>query len=338
VQDAAGPALTVPLTSAGPFAMFYAQTYHRSAPLRQIAVRLPQAHISYRDGRYVSEAVDAARRAEVAVVFATEWRTEGFDVPDLRLPDGQDALIAAVAAANPNTIVVLETGGPVLMPWLEQTAGVIEAWYPGARGAEALAAILFGEVNPSGKLPVTFPASLAQLPRPALPGADTVEPGFANPAPPGTVLNADYDVEGSDVGYRWFARRAEQPLFPFGFGLSYTRFSYADLRARGGADPTARFTVTNRGQRAGKETAQLYLVGAPQGPRQRLIGWAKLDLQPGETGTADLHIDRRLLADYDSAAHDWQLAGGNYTLAAGPSAAELPLQVTIRLSAARLPP
>jgi len=332
VQGEGGPAISVPV-SGGPFAAFFTRAYHRSAPLREIAARVPQAHVSYRDGHYLSEAVRAARDAEVALVFVTEWRTEGLDVPDLRLPDGQDALIAAVAAANPNTIVVLETGGPVLMPWLEQTAGVIEAWYPGARGAEALAALLFGEVNPSGKLPVTFPASLVQLPRPALPGADTIEPSLTLGPTPEFPLTADYDVEGSDVGYRWFARRGEQPLFPFGFGLSYTRFRYADLQVQGGAAPAARFTVTNSGPRAGKETAQLYLVASPQGPRQRLLGWQKLELQPGASGTAALRIDRRLLADFDSAAHEWRLAAGTYTLAAGPSSMELPLRVSIRLEA-----
>src|SRR6185295_18224054 len=129
--------------------------------------------------RYTSEAVALAKQADVAIVFATQWTTEGFDLPDLSLPNGQDALIAAVAEANHNTIVVLETGGPVLMPWLDKTAAVIAAWYPGARGAEALASILFGEINPSGRLPITFPASESQLPRPKLDGADTLEKDFA---------------------------------------------------------------------------------------------------------------------------------------------------------------
>lgn len=334
VHSADGPAISLPLSNVGPFAAFVAQTFHRSVPLAALRSRLPGAVISYRNGRYLSEAARIARSAEVALVFATEWRCEGFDVPDLNLPDRQDALIAAVAAANPDTIVVLETGGPVLMPWLEQTAGVVEAWYPGARGAEALTAILFGDVNPSGKLPVTFPASLIQLPRPVLPGSDRITPGFALDAPPGTVLDVDYNIEGSDVGYRWFARRGERPLFPFGFGLSYTSYGYRDLKARGGPSVTASFTVTNQGGVAGQETAQLYLLAAPQGERRRLLGWAKLALRPAESQVAAITIDRRILADYDTKAHRWHLAAGEYTLAAGSSSSQLPLTVTLKLAAA----
>jgi beta-glucosidase len=335
VQSADGPSISVPLTNNGKYANFITQAYHRSVPLKAIQARVPGARVDYNDGRYLSDAAHLARAADVAIVFATEWRSEGYDVPDLRLPDRQDALIAAVAAANPNTIVVLETGGPVLMPWLEQTAAVIEAWYPGARGAEALAAILFGDVNPSGKLPVTFPASLVQLPRPALPGAEVVEPSIVDEPPAGTVIDVDYDIEGSDVGYRWYARRGEQPLFPFGFGLSYTTYAYSDLRSSGGNAPTARLAVRNSGAAAGQETAQLYLVRGPQGERLRLLGWAKLELKPGEQQIAAITIDRRLLADFDSQAQRWHLAAGDYTLAAGPSSAELPLRLTLKLGDAR---
>jgi len=334
VQSAEGPAISVPLTNNGAFANFITQSYHRSVPLKALQARAPGAHIEYRDGRYLSEAIRVARAADVALVFATEWRSEGFDVPDLQLPDRQDTLIAAVAAANPHTIVVLETGGPVLMPWLDGTDAVLEAWYPGARGAEALAAILFGDVNPSGKLPITFPASLEQLPRPALPGANVIEPTYTDEPPPGTVLDADYTIEGSDVGYRWFARRGEQPLFPFGFGLSYTTFSYAQLTAMSGQAPSARFTVTNSGSVAGQEIAQLYLLAGPQGKRRRLLGWVKLPLQPGESKPAVIAIDRRLLADFDSQAQRWHLTAGNYTLAAGSSSADLPLTVQLKFNAA----
>jgi beta-glucosidase len=334
VQSADGPAISVPLTNNGTFANFITQAYHRSVPLRAIQARLPGAHIEYRDGRYLSEAIRVAHAANVALVFATEWRSEGFDVPDLQLPDGQEALIAAVTAANPHTIVVLETGGPVLMPWLDRTDAVLEAWYPGARGAEALAAILCGDVNPSGKLPVTFPASLEQLPRPELPGADVIQPTYTDEPPPGTVMDVDYSIEGSDVGYRWFARRGMQPLFPFGFGLSYTTYEYAKLTAAAGQTPSARFTVTNTGTVAGQEIAQLYLIAAPQGERRRLLGWVKLPLQPGESKAATITIDRRVLADFDSKAQRWHLAAGNYALAAGPSSADLPLTVELKLNAA----
>ena len=333
VHSQDGPAISVPLTDNGSYAHFITQTYHRSVPLKAIQARVPQAAVTFSDGRYISEAVQAARSAEVAVLFATEWRSEGYDVPDLTLPDRQDALIAAVTAANPRTIVVLETGGPVLMPWLDASGAVLEAWYPGARGAEALAAILFGDVNPSGKLPVTFPAALAQLPRPQIPGAET-NSGFAVSPPAGTIVNVDYNIEGSDVGYRWFMRRAETPLFPFGFGLSYTTFAHSGLRASAGATPAAEFTVSNTGLVAGADTAQLYLVRAPQGPRRRLLGWVKLHLQPGESKPAHIDIDRRILADFNSRSRRWRIQTGDYILAVGSNSTNLPTTVTVRLNAA----
>ena len=343
VQSTDGPAISLPLTNNGSFAQFITQNYHRSIPVKALQERLPDVKITYRDARYPSEAVRIARAADVALVFATEWRSEGYDSPDLQLPDGQDALIAAVAAANPNTIVVLETGGPVLMPWLDQTAAVLEAWYPGSRGAEALAAILHGDVNPSGKLPVTFPATLTQLPRPKLPGADLVEPSFTDPPAPGTVINVDYNIEGSDIGYRWFAHRGERPLFPFGYGLSYTTYTYSALTVAANHSaheplPTLRFTVTNTGPVAGAEIAELYLIAAPQGERRRLLGWAKLSLNPAESKPAVIDIDRRLLADYDTKAHGWHLAAGEYTVAAGPSSMDLPLTLKLKLREARFGP
>ncbi len=170
VDGPAGPAVTIPLGGEGMMAMFAAQHYHNSAPLKYIKAMAPKAQVKYDDGRYVSTAVAAAKNADVAIIFATQWSSEGRDQPDLSLPGGQDALIAAVAAANPNTIVVLETGGPVDMPWLGKTAAVIEAWYPGARGGEAIASVLFGDTNPSGHLPISFPVSVDQLPRPQIDG------------------------------------------------------------------------------------------------------------------------------------------------------------------------
>ncbi|HXZ67111.1 MAG TPA: glycoside hydrolase family 3 C-terminal domain-containing protein, partial [Alphaproteobacteria bacterium] len=246
---------------------------------------------------------------DVAIVFATQWMTEGADAPDLSLPDGQDELISAVAAANPNTIVVLETGGPVAMPWLGQVKGVIEAWYPGARGGEAIADILFGVSNPSGRLPITFPRSVEQLPRPQIPGLGL---------PFGSKVDVNYNIEGADVGYRWFARQGLKPAFPFGFGLSYTSFALSDLAAQGGKTMTATFKVSNTGAREGAEVAQLYLL-SPNKRRQRLVGFAKVDLKPGESKSLTIEADRRLLANYDEAAHKWRINAGTYKLGLGNS-------------------
>jgi len=243
------------------------------------------------------------------------------------LPDGQDQLIAAVAEANPNTIVVLETGGPVKMPWLDKTAAVIEAWYPGARGGQAIASILFGETNPAGRLPVTFPASEDQLPRPKLDGSDWVEPYTADDIPPGgDKLRADYNIEGSDVGYRWFARKDLKPLFPFGFGLSYTSFSTGGLSLKG---RIATFTVTNTGERAGDEIAQLYLVSRAGSRMRRLVGFQRISLQPGEGRQIALTIDPRPLADWQNGG--WTMPAGDYGFALGRDADDLGPVVTVRM-------
>jgi beta-glucosidase len=267
----------------------------------------------------------------VAIIFATQWLTEGIDVPDLNLPAGQDQLIAAVAAANPNTIVVLETGGPIVMPWLDKTAAVVEAWYPGARGGEAIAAVLYGDVNPSGRLPVTFPASVDQLPFPKLPGADTLDPDFQGKAKPGETLSADYDVNGSDVGYRWFARTGAKPAFAFGHGLSYTSFTHSGLKLSAGSTITASFTVRNSGAKQGADVPQLYLVDAAGKKTQRLAAFSKLSLAPGASQKVSVTIDPRLIANWDK--DGWTIAGGAYGFALGSSAADLGAVSTVSIKA-----
>ncbi|WP_242129082.1 beta-glucosidase [Sphingobium sp. Sx8-8] len=330
VHGEKGPAVARPQSAKeGPFSSFFAQQYHRSSPLDAIAARATQAKISFRDGRYIADAVEKARQSEVAIIFATQWTTEGLDVPDLSLPDGQDALIAAVAAANPRTIVVLETGGPVKMPWLDKVAAVVEAWYPGARGGQAIASVLFGETNPSGRLPISFPASEAQLPRPKLDGSDWVEPNFIGEVgPENRALTADYDVEGSDVGYRWFARQGQKPLFPFGYGLSYTSFESGGLKMSG---LSARFTVRNSGTRAGDEVAQLYLVSRAGTPKRRLAAFSRVSLEPGARQTVSVSIDPRVLADWNG--HGWTMPGGDYVFALGKDAETLGQPISIRLPA-----
>lgn len=331
VQGQGGPAVSIPLGGGSGFAAFIQEAYHRSVPLKAIKAQAGDATVTYRNGRYISEAVTQAKQADVAIVFATQWSTEGFDQPDLTLPNGQDALIAAVADANPNTIVVLETGGPVLMPWLGKTAAVVEAWYPGARGAEAIANVLFGKTNPSGRLPITFPAAEKQLPRAKVDGFDVLEPDFTgNPPHADMALVANYDIEGSDLGYRWFARKGEKPLFPFGHGLSYTAFATSGLKTDGA---TATFTLTNTGKRAGATVAQLYMVTQAGAPRQRLVGYARVDLAAGASQPITVAIDPRLLADWKNGT--WSIAGGDYGFALGENADALGPVVTVRMKARR---
>lgn len=293
-----------------------------SSPLSELRKRLPQAHLEFDPGLGPAEAALAARRADVAIVFAVRAEGEGFDGADLSLPWGQDAVIAAVSAANPNTVVVLETGNPVTMPWRDSVNAIVQAWYPGQDGGRAIAEVLVGLVNPSGRLPITFPVDLGQTPRPELPYPD---------APWGTPTTIDY-FEGADVGYRWFAKHGLTPLFAFGHGLSYTRFEYRDLAVGAGDTISASFSVANVGDRAGADVPQLYLTAAAGQRCLRLLGFERVELQPGATRRVSIEADARLLAHYDGAAGAWRTAPGGYTVAVGASAAALNLTGGVELA------
>ena len=293
-----------------------------SSPLAELQKLLPGAAIEYDPGMSPAEAALLARRSDVAVVFGIRVEGEGYDNADLSLPWGQDAVIEAVADANPATVVVLETGNPVAMPWLGKVRAVLAAWYPGQCGGQAIAEILTGVTNPSGKLPLTFPAGLDQTPRPELPGLGT---------PWGTPTTIHYN-EGSDVGYRWFARTGQRPLFPFGHGLSYTRFDYAGLTVSDGGGVRANFTVTNSGPRRGADVPQLYLLEDPAGTRMRLLGFERVDLDAGESRTVSLDVDPRLLASYDTDRGQWHTAGGSYRVALGHAAGDYALEADVSLA------
>ena len=325
-----GPAAMVPGGGRGLFNGW--EQYQRgTTPLDAIRQRAGKSvTVTFSTGNYLSEAVEQARKADLVIVFATQWQTEGRDSPDLSLPRGQDALIAAVSAANRNTIVVLETGSAVAMPWLDQAAAVLEAWYPGVAGGEAIAAVLFGDVNPSGRLPITFPADTDQLPHPVLPGQGEVDPELNGAGKPGQVLTIDYNVEGSDIGYRWFARQRLKPLFPFGYGLSYTKFASSRLAVSG---LNASLTVTNTGLRDGATVVQIYLTERNGERKQRLVAFKQVSLAPGKSQRVELAIDPRLLADWKDGA--WFIAGGTYGFAAGDNAQDLGAAVTARLKARR---
>lgn len=293
-----------------------------SSPLDELRKQFPHAHIEFDPGISPAEAVLAARRADVVIVFAIRAEGEGFDIADLSLPWGQDALIAAVSAANANTVVVLETGNPVTMPWRDSVRAIVQAWYPGQAGGRAIAEVLAGQCNPSGRLPISFPVDLGQTPRPEL-------PGFG--APWGEPTTIDY-VEGSDVGYRWFAATGQDPMFAFGHGLSYTGFDYRDLTVGGGDTVRASFDVVNVGDRAGADVPQLYLTGAPDGRRLRLLGFERVELEPGAARRVTIEADPRLLARYDGGVGAWRIAAGGYLLAVGTSAVTPRLTATAELA------
>ncbi|MGZ6038808.1 MAG: beta-glucosidase [Phenylobacterium sp.] len=311
------------------------QIYTPGAPLKAIAAHAPGAQMAFNDGSDPSAAAALAKASDVVVVFATQWSTEGMDLA-MKLDGDQDRLIAAVAAANPKTVVVLETGGPIAMPWQGQAGAILEAWFPGAGGADAIAKVLFGEVDPQGRLPVTFPAGEAQLARPVLPGSDQ---HIVETLTPSTAKSFDVKyTEGSDVGYRGYARSGEKPLYPFGYGLSYTTFRYSGLKVTGGKTLVAKFTVANVSNVAGTDTPQVYLTAGPKRTQQRLIGWSKITLQPGEARVVTVTAPARMLANWDTGGHGWKVDGGAYQVAVGPDAATVALSGSAKVAAAKLKP
>ena len=342
VITGSGNAAAVPVGGEGPLAAFATQVYHPSSPLKAIKVKLgKETTVRFNDGRYPSEAAALAKDADVVIVFANQWMMESLDAGDLSLPQGQDALVAAVAEANPNTVVVLQTGGPVLMPWLNKVGAVVEAWYSGVKGGEAIADVLFGDVNPSGRLPITFPASYDQLPNRQIHGFGYVGPSFTDPPEVAAEKSKGFDAPhpyGSDIGYRWYARKGFAPLFPFGYGLSYTGFKYGDLKVTGGDTITASFDVTNTGAKAGADVPQVYLTARSGAPELRLLGWSRIELAPGETKRVTVTADRRLLADFDVKARKWRIDAGTYDVAVGASATALDAKASAKIKAGAIKP
>jgi beta-glucosidase len=304
--------------------------YHPSSPMRAIQALAPNAKVVYDDGLDPARAARVAAQADVALVFATQWIGEANDAASLSLPDNQDTLIDSVAGSNPRTVVVLETGGPVAMPWVAKAPAVLEAWYPGTSGGEAIARVLFGAVNPSGHLPATFPVSEQQLPRPKLDG---------DPKRPEQRFTVEYK-EGAAVGYKWFDQKGMTPLFPFGHGLSYTTFSYSGLasQVRDGR-VHVRFKVTNTGNVAGKDVPQVYVspLAAKWEAPKRLAGWDKVALQPGESKEVDVVLEPRILGMFDEKSKTWRIAKGKYKLVLAEDAAGMnATSVTVDLPASLL--
>jgi beta-glucosidase len=306
--------------------------YFPSSPLKSIQAKSPQASVKYADGADTAAAASLAKSSTVAIVFANQPMREDQDAATLSLPNNQDALIEAVVAANPNTIVVLETGGPVSMPWADRVKGIVEMWYPGIGGAQALANILFGDVNPSGKLPVTFAKDDSQLPHPEVPGLEGLR---------GSIDNHDHRLaqfdlrytEGARVGYKWFESTNRQPLFPFGFGLSYTTYAYSGLTVDD-AHRTVHFTVRNTGNQAGTEIAQVYvtLPSAAKENYQRLAAWQRMKLAAGESKDVTLPLNPLALSVFNTDQNGWQLLPGDYTIAAGPSSSDTPLKAALHVN------
>jgi beta-glucosidase len=309
-----------------------------TSPLKALQAKLPNTKIDFDPGTDAKSAASLAKSADLAIVFAYQWESEDMDLPSLSLPDNQDALIEQVASANPHTIVVLETGTAVTMPWIDKVAGVVEAWYAGSSGHKALADILVGDINPSGKLPLTFTRSEEDLPHPEPPKipaesqahagdvADNGAPSSNASAHTGYAVHYD---EGAAIGYKWFEEQHKKPLFAFGFGLSYTTYAYSGLSVDAGTK-TARFTVKNTGKRPGIEIAEVYgqLPSSADEPYRRLVGWTRVALAPGESKIVSVPIDERVLKTFDEEKNAWNMTPGDYQVFAGGSSGNTPLTGT----------
>ena len=311
-----------------------------AAPLEAIRRQFPRAEVDYDDGSIPERAANAAAGADAAIVFVDQWMTETADAPDLSLPDGQDRLVEAVARANPRTAVVLETGGPVLMPWIGETAAVLEAWYPGQQGGEAIAEILSGAVNPSGRLPVTFPDSETQLPHPRIQGDPNGAPigpvgrgGItAGPSPPTTTRAPRSATNGSSSGRAALVSVRLRPLV--------RRIRVGQPRGqrqrRRGDGERERAQFRRPGRRRDAPALRIGTRGrehsaAPGGLQQ-------IDLAPGEDRRATVSIDPRLLATFDETARRWRIARGEYRITAGFDAERRELSASFALDSADLPP
>ncbi len=345
--------------------------YLKTTALAGIEARAAQAHIpvTYNDGTLVTTAEEAAKSASLAVVVVADTESEGVDKPCMSLtpqcsggqatpPDpestqldfgDQDELIEKVAAVNPNTVVVMETGAPVLTPWRSQVAGLLEAWYPGEDGGTAIAHVLFGDVDPGGRLPATFPRAESDIPTAS--GGASRYPGVPEPLEaecevqatvPCPYFQEDYS-EGVFVGYRWYEQQHIEPAFPFGFGLSYTQFRFSGLKVRRGhgSEPSAEVSVTvkNTGTRTGWSVPELYVAlastaEAPEPPLQ-LRGFQKLQLAPHHSARVTFPLDGRSFSYWSDAANAWQVAPGCDEIEVGPSSQELPLQSTIGMGRAK---
>jgi beta-glucosidase len=287
-------------------------SYLPSPPLDALRRELPRTKIAFDPGTDHASAAALAARSEIAIVFVTRHNSEGSEA-SLTMVDNQDDLVAAVAKANPKTIVVDETGGAIYMPWVNDVPAILEAFYPGIRGGPAIARILTGKVNPSGHLPISFPASADQLARPNIAGLGE---------PDGTPAEVLYD-EGAAIGYKWYDVKGYKPLWAFGHGLSYTSFALTELAAQPeGKAINVSFAIRNTGKRQGKGVAQVYVAPADwkkagwEAPK-RLGAFAKADLKPGQSKRVEVTVDPRLLATYEAAGNNWRIRAGNYRLMLG---------------------
>jgi beta-glucosidase len=311
-----------------------------TSPLKSIRAKASGAKVQFDSGADPSAAAALAKNSDVVIIFAYQWESEGMDLPSLALPAHQDDLIAKVAAANPHTVVVVESGGPVTMPWADKVSAILEAWFAGSSGSDAVANVLFGDVNPSAKLPLTFPRTEADLPHPTVvqPPPESIpddkRPDVWNQIATGLApFQVTYD-EGVKVGYKWYDAEKKTVLFPFGHGLSYTTYSYSGLKVAPGKNPKVTFTVKNTGKRDGAEVAQIYaaLPASAAEPPKRLVGFNKVWLKAGESKEVTVEVNPKYLSIFNVEQNGWQLLPGEYSFMVGGSSQSLPLKQAVTLN------
>jgi len=311
-----------------------------TSPLKSIRAKVPGTKVEFDSGADAGKAADLAKSSDVAIIFAYQWESEDMDLKSLALPENQDDLIAKVVAANPHTVVVVESGGPVTMPWVGQVSAILEAWFAGSSGSDAVANVLFGDVNPSGKLPLTFPRSEADLPHPMIvqpppeskpdrQKGDEIKQIEAGLAPFQVTYN-----EGVKVGYKWYDAENKPVLFPFGHGLSYTTYAYSNLNVTQGKNPKVTFTVKNTGNRDGAEIAEVYasLPASASEPPKQLVGFSKVPLKAGESKEVTVEINPKYLSIFNVEQNGWQLIPGEYSFMVGGSSQDLPLKQKVSLN------
>ena len=311
-----------------------------TSPLKSIQAKVPHAKVQFDSGSDPAAAAALAKNSDVAIIFAYQWESEDMDLPSLALPEHQDDLIAKVAAANPHTVVVVESGGPVTMPWVDKVSAILEAWFAGSSGSDAVANVLFGDVNPSAKLPLTFPNSEADLPHPTVvkPPRESVanymQPEVWKQIAAGLApFQVTYD-EGVKVGYKWYDAEKKAVLFPFGHGLSYTSYAYSNLKVTPGKNPRVAFSVKNTGRRDGAEVVEVYasLPAAASEPPKRLVGFSKVWLKAGESKEVTVEVNPKYLSIFNVEQNGWQLIPGEYSFMVGGSSANLPLKQSVTLN------
>ncbi|CAI3953555.1 Periplasmic beta-glucosidase and related glycosidases (BglX) (PDB:2X40) [Commensalibacter communis] len=322
-------------------------SYFPSSPMKAIQALAPNTKVDFATGNNIQEAVALASHADVAIVFATKWSAEGFDSANLELFGNQNQLIEAVAKTGKPVIVVLETGNPVEMPWLNNVDAVVEAWYPGTSGGPAIANILFGKVNPSGRLTTTWPKALSQVPYPYIAGVGHM-PAIQKlnvkqySAHNQLVSSVNLNEDGANVGYRWYEQKRLTPLYSFGYGLSYTTFKYKKINVVKDFTSdqhliTANVTIENTGKRDGADVIQVY-GKMPDGTPSRLLGFKKVDLKAGETKTVAVTLFPASLSHYLPEKHDWEINPGSYEIFVRPNALSTDgLKTTMHLDKIDLP-